>query len=100
MWSSTYSRRMCCVLIATEEHDAAVTATRSRLGMLIRTNIAATLLLAAGARPASPQSAAPLLRYRDSVPRTLVSFEMIPVPGGTVTLDTPAGPRAVSVGPF
>jgi formylglycine-generating enzyme required for sulfatase activity len=68
--------------------------------MLIRINIAATLLLAAGARPASAQSAAPLLRYRDSVPRTLVSFEMIPVPGGTVTLETPAGPRAVSVGPF
>jgi formylglycine-generating enzyme required for sulfatase activity len=38
--------------------------------------------------------------FRDSIPGTLVSFEMIPVPAGTVTLDTPQGPRAVSVGSF
>ena len=37
---------------------------------------------------------------RDTIPGTLVSFEMIPVPGGGVTIDTPQGPRAVTVAPF
>ena len=38
--------------------------------------------------------------YRDSIPGTLVSFEMIPVPGGSVSVDTPQGPRTVTVAPF
>jgi len=58
------------------------------------------LLFAACPAAVVGQSAAHFLPYRDSIPGTLVSFEMIPVPGGTVTLDTPQGPRTVSVGPF
>jgi formylglycine-generating enzyme required for sulfatase activity len=42
----------------------------------------------------------PLAAYRDSIPKTLVTFEMVPVPGGTVTFDTPEGPRAVAVASF
>lgn len=38
--------------------------------------------------------------YRDSIPRTLVSFEMVPVPGGTVTVRGPGGPQTVEVRPF
>jgi formylglycine-generating enzyme required for sulfatase activity len=58
------------------------------------------LLFAAWPAVAPGQSAAHFLPYRDSIPGTLVSFEMIPVPGGTVTLDTPQGPRTISVAPF
>jgi formylglycine-generating enzyme required for sulfatase activity len=37
---------------------------------------------------------------RDSIGGTLVDFEMVLVPGGTVTLDLPAGPSTVTVKPF
>jgi formylglycine-generating enzyme required for sulfatase activity len=37
---------------------------------------------------------------RDSIPGTLVSFEMVAVPGGTVTVPGPNGPRRVEVKPF
>ena len=39
--------------------------------------------------------------YTDSIPGTLVAFEMVRVPGGTVTVETPeGGTRQVSVEPF
>jgi formylglycine-generating enzyme required for sulfatase activity len=46
--------------------------------------------LAQAAPPAPPQA------YRESIPGTLVNFEMVPVPGGTVTLDG----KPVKVQPF
>jgi len=64
------------------------------------TKLTLALLVAASARPARGQAAARLVPYRDSIPPTLVTFEMVPVPGGTVTLDSPATPRVVSVAPF
>jgi len=48
------------------------------------------LLLAQAAPPAAPQA------YRESIPGTLVTFEMVPVPGGTVTIDG----KQVKVEPF
>ena len=61
------------------------------------------ILLAAGALASgkvvdgasTPQSAAPQA-YRESISGTLVTFEMVPVPGGTVTLDE----KPASVAPF
>lgn len=43
----------------------------------------------------APQSAAPQA-YRESISGTLVTFEMVPVPGGTVTIDG----KPASVAPF
>lgn len=37
---------------------------------------------------------------RDSIPGTLITFELVLVPGGSVTLDTPSGRRTVRVDPF
>lgn len=46
-------------------------------------------------------SATPELEaYTDTIPGTLVAFDMVPVPAGTVTLETPEGPKEVEVGPF
>jgi formylglycine-generating enzyme required for sulfatase activity len=39
-------------------------------------------------------------RYTETVPGTAVSFEMLAIPGGRVTLVTPDGDRTVEVGPF
>ncbi len=41
-----------------------------------------------------------LTRFEETIPGTLVTFEMIPVPAGSVTIETPAGPEEVEVGPF
>lgn len=38
--------------------------------------------------------------YTDTMPGALVTFEMIPVPAGSVTVQTPDGPQTVAVGPF
>lgn len=38
--------------------------------------------------------------YTESIPGTTLEFEMIPVPAGSVTMQTEEGPREVSVGPF
>lgn len=51
-----------------------------------------------GEREAAGQQV-PLEAYRDSIPGTLVTFEMIPVPGGTVEVPGPDGPRTVEVDP-
>jgi formylglycine-generating enzyme required for sulfatase activity len=56
-----------------------------------------SLAAAAGVSTApSRQAAAPIQAYRESIPRTLVSFEMVPVPGGTVEV----GNRSETVAPF
>jgi formylglycine-generating enzyme required for sulfatase activity len=52
--------------------------------------LAAVLLVAQATPPPSPQA------YRESIPGTLVSFEIVPVPGGTVTI----GGKPVRVEPF
>jgi formylglycine-generating enzyme required for sulfatase activity len=54
------------------------------------TACAVPLLVAQTAQTASTQA------YRESIPGTLVTFEMVPVPGGTVTLDG----KTVKVEPF
>jgi formylglycine-generating enzyme required for sulfatase activity len=38
--------------------------------------------------------------HRDSIPGTLVQFDMVGVPGGTVTVQIPEGDRSVRVQPF
>lgn len=38
--------------------------------------------------------------YTESVPGTTVGLEMVPIPGGTVELETPQGTQRVEVGPF
>ncbi len=50
--------------------------------------------------PASAGQDTTLTAYRDSIPGTLVSFEMIPVPGGTVAVETDSGTQVVEVAPF
>jgi formylglycine-generating enzyme required for sulfatase activity len=50
--------------------------------------------------PAGDVAAVTLEPYRDSIPGTLVRFDMIPVRGGTVTVETPTGPRPVEVPSF
>src|SRR5438128_2510729 len=100
MCSSAYWRRTSCAGTGRAHRAAAVRATGSKHRLLIITNLAPALLLAASTGPARGQAAARLAPYRDSIPATLVSFEMVPVPGGSVTLDSPAGPRVVPVAPF
>lgn len=46
------------------------------------------------------QQAAPRQPYTESVEGTLVTFEMLPVTGGTVQIETAAGPTDFEVGPF
>lgn len=43
---------------------------------------------------------APAAPYHESVAGTLVRFEMVPVPAGSVTIDGAAGPRTVAVPAF
>jgi formylglycine-generating enzyme required for sulfatase activity len=65
---------------------------------MIRAVTLAVLLLA-GAFPARAAHAQPRA-YTDTIPGTLVTFEMVPVPGGTVTLEAADGSRTVEVAPF
>lgn len=65
--------------------------------------VAASIVVLLGlGRPATAQPTAPdtLSRYTETIPGTLIRFEMVPVPGGTVTIDTPDGPQEVAVEPF
>lgn len=77
-------------------------AAESRTGLLLL----ALAALAAGCRPAAreaPEPAAagaPLAPYRDSIPGTLVTFEMVPVPGGTVAVEGTGGMRVETVQAF
>jgi formylglycine-generating enzyme required for sulfatase activity len=64
---------------------------------------AACISLLPAFAPAAAQDAASAQapqRYTEKIPGTLVSFEMIPVPGGTVRLETPSGVQTVQVAPF
>lgn len=58
---------------------------------------AALLPAAASAQARAPR---PPAATRDSIPGTLVTFELVPVPGGRVTVPGPDGPRVVDVQPF
>ena len=60
--------------------------------------IAFIALLPATAAPLAGQAADSV--YVENIPGTLVSYEMVPVPGGTVRLETPAGEREIEVAPF
>src|SRR6059058_987804 len=101
MCSSTYWRRTSCVAAGlAKSAAAAVRATGTSRMAFMAGNLTLTLLLAAPVQSAAGQAAARLLPFRDSIAPTLVTFEMIPVPGGTVTLDSPTGPHAVVVAPF
>ena len=66
-------------------------------------------LSACVARPATPEpvavivarpSAPALESYRDSIPGMLVRFDMVAVPGGMVSVETPDGAREVEVPSF
>lgn len=50
------------------------------------------------ARKDAPAATRPAVR--DSIPGTLVTFEMVPVPGGSVVIPAADGPRRVEVKPF
>lgn len=43
---------------------------------------------------------APLEPYEEKLPGTAISFEMVPVPAGTMTVETESGTEEVQVGPF
>jgi formylglycine-generating enzyme required for sulfatase activity len=58
-----------------------------------RSWVAVAIAASAAVRPAGAQ-AGTLRPYRDSLPGTLVGFDMVPVPGGTVTVDGVAAPVA------
>src|SRR5947207_9613373 len=93
MCSSTYSRRTSWPRALPAHNAAASTTVTSCLSMPIVSKIVLLWLpLWLLQTPVAP--------YRDSIPRTLVSFDMVPVPAGTVTFDTPQGPRVVSVSSF
>ena len=62
---------------------------------LLRSLTAIAPIYVAAMALASSQSAPPQA-YRETIPGTLVTFEMVPVPAGTVTIDG----RAVTVGPL
>ncbi len=57
-----------------------------------------TFVVAFGVKPGSDQgqTLSAATAYRETIPGTLVSFEMVPVPGGTVTIDG----KAIRVEPF
>jgi formylglycine-generating enzyme required for sulfatase activity len=62
--------------------------------MIIVTGLAGARAADAAAQPPS------MLPYTERVAGTLVEFDMVPVPGGTVTLETAPGPRSFDVRPF
>ncbi|HEX6940557.1 MAG TPA: SUMF1/EgtB/PvdO family nonheme iron enzyme [Longimicrobiales bacterium] len=58
---------------------------------------------ARGVNPGAPQdkaAAAPMEAYTETLPGTLVRFEMVPVPAGRVAVRTAPGVDTVAVGPF
>src|SRR2546423_4679200 len=101
MCSSTYWRRTSRVAAGRAKSAAAAARVTgiSRMAFMVGT-LPLMLLSPAPLAPAQTQAAARLVPFRDSIAPTLVTFEMIPVPGGTVTLDSPTGPRVVAVAPF
>src|SRR2546423_2816728 len=100
MCSSAYWRRTCCADAGRGDRAAAVRAAEIRRSALMGTNLTLALLLAPWPSPARGQAAGRLVPYRDSIPKTLGTFELVPVPGGTVARACAAGPRVVAVPPF
>src|SRR5438046_9282164 len=100
MCSSAYWRRTSCAGAGRAHSVATVRARETTPSVRMATKLTLALRCAAWARSAAGQAAARLVPFRDSIAPTLVTFEMIPVPGGTVTLDSPTGPRVVVVAPF
>jgi formylglycine-generating enzyme required for sulfatase activity len=69
----------------------------SRVSHAVRVTAVAVVLIvgtAAWARSApqepSPQAAVPMTSYVESIPGTDVKFELVPIPGGTVVMGSPA----------
>ena len=58
------------------------------------------LLVTSGTATAQSTASDPLSAYTDTIPGTLITFDMVPVPAGVVTVETPDGPQEVEVGPF
>src|SRR5437588_585609 len=79
MCSSAYWRRSSCAG-AGRAPSAAMRANETWRRVLMATNLTLAPLLAAWAGPARGQAAARLVPYRDSIPPTLVTFEMVPAP--------------------
>jgi formylglycine-generating enzyme required for sulfatase activity len=69
--------------------------------MHVRPAIIVTIVVlsSAGAARAAAQNPS-MAPYTETVDGTLVSFEMMPIPAGTVQMTTPQGTRDVAVGPF
>lgn len=58
-------------------------------------------MILAGCTRQPPRTPGPALQpYRDSIPGTLISFEMVPLPAGVVVLEDAAGSRRVEVEPL
>lgn len=70
---------------------------RRLLRRLLLGPVLLAVCLPATAQPTAPDT---LARYTETIPGTLITVEMIPVPAGTVTVNTPDGPQDVEVGPF
>lgn len=67
----------------------------------VRTTVLAVLALASASPvPAQGRGDATREPYVERIPGTVVTFEMIPVPGGTVHVETPEGRRRVEVPPL
>ncbi|MEO5800656.1 MAG: SUMF1/EgtB/PvdO family nonheme iron enzyme [Gemmatimonadales bacterium] len=57
-------------------------------------------LLVAGAGTAAAQGSERFVPYTDTIPGALLSFVMLPVPAGTITVSTATGPLKVPVAAF
>ncbi len=66
---------------------------------LLRSRAVAWLLVASCSVHSLSAQAAPR-PYTDTIPGTLVTFEMVPVPAGEVMMPSPAGPKRVAVPAF
>jgi formylglycine-generating enzyme required for sulfatase activity len=55
--------------------------------------------VALGATDSGP-APAPLAAFEQPLEYTTIAFRMVPISGGSVTLETPNGPKTVEVGPF
>jgi formylglycine-generating enzyme required for sulfatase activity len=76
-------------------HFVASTAAVHRLPLICAAVATASVVcVAASGRPQAP--AASTQGFRETIPNTLVAFDMVPVPGGTVTIEG----AAVTVEPF
>lgn len=79
---------------------------------LLTISVAALLLLSFPLKPVQADSGdeteeeksssqdAPLEPYQEKLPGTAITFEMVPVPAGTATIETENGSKEIEVGPF